>query len=946
MKEEGQIAHLDRDPSNVDEENLAYLCLDHHARYDSRSDQTLRFRKEEAKHARDELCARIKEGLFGNVGVPTGSKLIKVVVTVKGSFESFEKADREELLECIKHLSQIEGHVTMVRFEPGSTKLTLKLSEEDAERLLSAADAGHLADLDVVDVRLPESKALLVIVGALGDWCIRRVLRDAGGCLMEHGGHHGILANIVLVDKHDATEVEKSIALRLIQQTAELMDSPTVLSDDPKSGYRLLCDPESGGEPRGLSDGIVLPDPRQLRYRGAESPASAAIDDFCDRYVDKSGLEKACAAVSEIRENPTEPMRQLKKKASFKDDLEKDFERLRKWALEPVELTFRTGGTSKKGDPGRTRLVGRYWKTIGEDDPCFEVSQVHAALPVITVEDVKMLAQNYRIIVYVATPPQAYPLVIHQWAPYAERIALEKPISGLMTPDSGRLRLALTSSDTLKSVGTEIRKTASNRARAHMAPVQVVTIDHYTSKWALHAIDIAKQRRVIDHILAHPQLVLVQVCESEVLSSGRFHFYNSVGGAFSDMVAHLMQPLRAIAGYGSVAEMLDHLRVLKIRRAQYEIDGSMRAKRDRPFSGDYDEKDADTRLITDTETFAAAELQFISGPWTGVKVLVRTGKGVLPESKILRVYGPDDGEGTATVTFDISGKALELGIVNKDQDAMRLRPWMKGERFKIEVDGVDVTQPSDEYGLIFSRLCGLAELDPRYFPPVSEAAKAYDFFRTILVRERFAGSLNAQYEPYSTYPFLNFSELGCEDVVAWRDGLFKTVPVAIFLPDVDPRGDLASAEAFRDAVETFMDDFGFEPRPGATPTVILGSWFTFMKYVPRGAQSLSQVADVFKKMRGALLSGGQLDDVQNVAAILTEIAKFEDVSLVIGTTILVKRGSRVCVKPISSKLSEALKEDPGLLRKLDALWDIVDTAPEDSDASTTDRLDPPHPETQ
>ena len=35
----GQIAHVDRDAENTAEENAAWLCLEHHARYDSRSQQ-------------------------------------------------------------------------------------------------------------------------------------------------------------------------------------------------------------------------------------------------------------------------------------------------------------------------------------------------------------------------------------------------------------------------------------------------------------------------------------------------------------------------------------------------------------------------------------------------------------------------------------------------------------------------------------------------------------------------------------------------------------------------------------------------------------------------------------------------------------------------------------------------------------------------------------------
>lgn len=39
-EKEGQIAHVDRDPSNVAETNAAWLCTKHHSRYDARSRQT------------------------------------------------------------------------------------------------------------------------------------------------------------------------------------------------------------------------------------------------------------------------------------------------------------------------------------------------------------------------------------------------------------------------------------------------------------------------------------------------------------------------------------------------------------------------------------------------------------------------------------------------------------------------------------------------------------------------------------------------------------------------------------------------------------------------------------------------------------------------------------------------------------------------------------------
>ncbi len=55
----GQIAHLDKDPANYMEDNLAYMCLEHHTLYDSRASQHKNYTLQEAKTAREELYEAI-----------------------------------------------------------------------------------------------------------------------------------------------------------------------------------------------------------------------------------------------------------------------------------------------------------------------------------------------------------------------------------------------------------------------------------------------------------------------------------------------------------------------------------------------------------------------------------------------------------------------------------------------------------------------------------------------------------------------------------------------------------------------------------------------------------------------------------------------------------------------------------------------------------------------
>lgn len=56
---QGQIAHLDKDSSNNSEDNLAFLCLNCHDRYDSRTSQSKNFTIGEVKGFRSELDAAL-----------------------------------------------------------------------------------------------------------------------------------------------------------------------------------------------------------------------------------------------------------------------------------------------------------------------------------------------------------------------------------------------------------------------------------------------------------------------------------------------------------------------------------------------------------------------------------------------------------------------------------------------------------------------------------------------------------------------------------------------------------------------------------------------------------------------------------------------------------------------------------------------------------------------
>ena len=61
----GQIAHLDRDPSNNALDNLAFLCLPHHDEYDSTTSQSKNLTIHEVKRYRAMLYRSVESFMKG-----------------------------------------------------------------------------------------------------------------------------------------------------------------------------------------------------------------------------------------------------------------------------------------------------------------------------------------------------------------------------------------------------------------------------------------------------------------------------------------------------------------------------------------------------------------------------------------------------------------------------------------------------------------------------------------------------------------------------------------------------------------------------------------------------------------------------------------------------------------------------------------------------------------
>jgi len=304
---------------------------------------------------------------------------------------------------------------------------------------------------------------LLVIIGGLGDWCIRRVLKHA--IEFEKKSDHKV--TVVVIDVHplkvswlrDSFDkwmdaVDRWIVRRLIEQTAEDVDQP--LRD---AAGNAIKEPDWGFTGR-LATNPKLPDPTES---GGPDP-DAAVTDFTRSLgsVFQGAYDKNREALlkevatrlapylakteEEFLSRPARTLSELAKRWDFSESVstfpEISAEILRFVSDQVMRVTrnarqrLTADRTSikewlREATVLAERKVHRYWRSDPAKNKLFQCSIDGDK---VEVDDamLRRLASEYRIIVYAATPPDAYARVLKQWSAYAERIALEKPIAGLL----------------------------------------------------------------------------------------------------------------------------------------------------------------------------------------------------------------------------------------------------------------------------------------------------------------------------------------------------------------------------------------------------------------------------------------------------------------------------------------------------------------------------------
>jgi hypothetical protein len=157
----GQIAHLDQDPSNPAEDNLAFMCLEHHSLYDSQTSQHKNYTISEVKAARERLHELIESGGHIHSIGPTLSNVVRADQRTLDDILNLMKEAPTRFLQFHAFAerfswSQVEGLVTIAihRREPQH-----EFIDTDLEILRSkfiGRAAFLLSMLQITMARIPE----------------------------------------------------------------------------------------------------------------------------------------------------------------------------------------------------------------------------------------------------------------------------------------------------------------------------------------------------------------------------------------------------------------------------------------------------------------------------------------------------------------------------------------------------------------------------------------------------------------------------------------------------------------------------------------------------------------------------------------------------------------------------------------------------------------------
>ena len=128
----GQIAHLDQNNENFKNENLAFLCLEHHSDFDSTTKQHKNYTIQEVKQYRGQLYYYLENN--PNIDIPNTKRIKsnKPYSLILNGVNGFINIKNDKL----KELSKFQIEIEFKLFQPNYTGVLVSIDFENSYRYL------------------------------------------------------------------------------------------------------------------------------------------------------------------------------------------------------------------------------------------------------------------------------------------------------------------------------------------------------------------------------------------------------------------------------------------------------------------------------------------------------------------------------------------------------------------------------------------------------------------------------------------------------------------------------------------------------------------------------------------------------------------------------------------------------------------------------------------
>jgi hypothetical protein len=282
--------------------------------------------------------------------------------------------------------------------------------------------------------------AILFIHGAVGDWCVRRVLEHAKVCKEQ-----GVVDEVIFIDIWPLDDAERWIVRRLIEQAAEKLDLEVPSNPKNALDYGLL----GGG---GLAMGTTLPDPTSQcapDERAKRTPlpkqmtALEAIEAFeqektilaCTKEVHGVRDPDWKLVNEDLRGYPEKALEEFKRLVGVaraaRQSVRIDHQKMMNILAAEIDSTL----AAKLFSPTASSKTFRYWQSDQQTGKLLAWGRAGRRTTItadINTKELETITSKYRVFVYAATPADKYQAIAELWKPYADRIAVEKPIDSLL----------------------------------------------------------------------------------------------------------------------------------------------------------------------------------------------------------------------------------------------------------------------------------------------------------------------------------------------------------------------------------------------------------------------------------------------------------------------------------------------------------------------------------